>query len=229
MPIPIARESGWTSLIAVDEDGAVPADPEPSPSPFDGGGENAPAGASPPMTTNTVAIEVVDAAWHDLAVEDAVRTAAEAALTNKTAAEAALTNKTAAEAALTNKTATPVDVSIALVSDAESRELNRGHRGQDKPTNVLSFPVPDAIARSVRPRPLGDIVLARGVVVAEATDAGLPIHHHVSHLVVHGCLHLLGFDHETDEQAEAMEAIEIAVLADLGIPNPYTRSEEDAR
>lgn len=187
----------------------MPADPEPSPIPFDGGGETAPAGASPSMTTNSVAIELVDAAWHELAVEKAVRTAV--------------------EATLANRAVMPVDVSVALVSDAEIRGLNRAHRGQDKPTNVLSFPVPDAIARTVRPRPLGDIVLAHGVVVAEAREAVVPIHHHVGHLVVHGCLHLLGFDHETDQEAEVMEAIEVAVLAGLDIPNPYTRSGEDER
>lgn len=112
---------------------------------------------------------------------------------------------------------------IALGDDASVQELNHRYRGKDKPTNVLSFPAPPAghPAGDAEPRALGDLVLAYETLVREAGEQGIPLAHHLQHLVVHGLLHLLGFDHETDGDAEKMEAIEVEALAGLRIPNPY--------
>jgi probable rRNA maturation factor len=109
-------------------------------------------------------------------------------------------------------------VSIALSSDAEVAVLNAQFRGKAKPTNVLSFPAGFGAPAGF----LGDIILAEETVSREAAEQGTPFAHHVQHLVVHGVLHLLGFDHETAADAERMEALEISVLAELGIANPYT-------
>lgn len=107
---------------------------------------------------------------------------------------------------------------LALADDALVRDLNRRFRGKDRPTNVLSFPSGEPPAPGGM---LGDIVLARETVEREAALDGKPFDHHLIHLVIHGMLHLLGYDHESDEEAEAMERLETAVLADLGIPDPY--------
>lgn len=119
----------------------------------------------------------------------------------------------------------PAELSIVLGDDALVQALNRQWRGQDKPTNVLSFPVePAALPRGV-PRLLGDVVLAFETVAAEAATQGKPLAHHLRHLIVHGVLHLLGFDHEAVGEAERMEALEVAVLAELGVPDPYRITE----
>jgi probable rRNA maturation factor len=114
----------------------------------------------------------------------------------------------------------PVEISLLLSDDASVQDLNRRWRGLDKPTNVLSFPAsaprsPDGI------RALGDLVLAWETVAREAEQEGKPVADHVTHLVVHGTLHLLGYDHEIEHEAEAMEAREVEALAHLGIANPY--------
>ncbi len=119
------------------------------------------------------------------------------------------------------------EVSVVLADDAMMRELNRQYRGKDMPTNVLAFPADDA-AVAGRARLLGDIVLAFETARGEAAERSRPLADHVSHLVVHGMLHLLGLDHETDAQAAAMEALETAILAGLGVANPYA-VVEDAR
>ena len=115
-----------------------------------------------------------------------------------------------------------VSLSLLFTSDAKILEINRHWRGKATATNVLSFPVSaETPVPAGEPRPLGDIALAFGVISREAVEQTTPIAHHVTHLIVHGALHLLGYDHETDSEAEAMEAREIMILAGLGIENPY--------
>lgn len=115
----------------------------------------------------------------------------------------------------------PAEVSLVLADDATVRDLNRDWRGKDKPTNVLSFPAEDDFPMPDAPRLLGDIVLARETVAREALEQSKSFDHHLSHLVVHGLLHLLGYDHIEDREAEEMEALEIDLLAAMGIPDPY--------
>ena len=117
------------------------------------------------------------------------------------------------------------EVSIKFTSDAEVQTLNAEWRGKDKPTNVLSFPMAEPEDLAAAPM-LGDIVLARGVCEAEAADKRITVESHAAHLVVHGMLHLLGYDHETsDADAEEMEGIERRALASLGIADPYQLTE----
>lgn len=113
-----------------------------------------------------------------------------------------------------------VEISIALADDPLLQQLNRDYRGQDKPTNVLSFPA-DAPAHAAGPRLLGDVVLARTTLLAEARRQQKLPADHLSHLVVHGVLHLLGYDHEGDDEAVVMEKLETGVLSGLGISDPY--------
>jgi probable rRNA maturation factor len=124
------------------------------------------------------------------------------------------------------------ELGLVLADDARLRTLNRTWRGVDRPTNVLAFPAdgPDTGGGTVGgatgkpgapPRQLGDVVLAYETVAAEARAQRKPIAAHLSHLVVHGVLHLLGFDHETAAEAADMEAAEVAILAGLGWPDPY--------
>lgn len=113
------------------------------------------------------------------------------------------------------------ELSIVFSDDAAIRELNSGWRGKDKPTNVLSFPAFPVSGGGALPPMLGDIVLAAETVSREAELEEKPIGHHLSHLIIHGLLHLLGYDHETDAEAENMEAVERAALARLAIPDPY--------
>lgn len=126
-----------------------------------------------------------------------------------------------------------IELSIRLTGDAEVRTLNAQYRHKDKPTNVLSFPMvqPDLLQTIGQNSDdgevlLGDIVLAHGVCAAEAAARRLTIEQHATHLIVHGTLHLLGYDHMVEDEAEAMEAIEIAALAALGLPDPYLICEE---
>lgn len=119
----------------------------------------------------------------------------------------------------------PVEVSVLLADDATVQALNRTWRGQDRPTNVLSFPAAPQPAHAGAAVPLGDVVLAYDTLLRESAERSKPLGHHLAHLLVHGTLHLLGQDHETGEaDAEAMEALEIAALAGLGIPDPYADS-----
>jgi probable rRNA maturation factor len=115
-------------------------------------------------------------------------------------------------------------VSIALMSDAQVRSLNKAFRGKDSPTNVLSFPSASPVGsiwNQAGPVFLGDVALAYETVAREASEQGKPIQNHAAHLVVHGVLHLTGFDHETGSDAERMEATERLILGKFGIPDPY--------
>jgi probable rRNA maturation factor len=113
-------------------------------------------------------------------------------------------------------------VDISLSDDAEQRRLNRTYRGKDRSTNVLAFPqsAPEA-AHPGPPLLLGDVVLAFETVQREAAEQGKPFADHVCHLVIHGVLHLLGFDHDTAGGAAVMESREVKILAGLGVPDPY--------
>lgn len=117
----------------------------------------------------------------------------------------------------------PSEAAVRVAPDEAVRALNAAYRGKDKPTNVLSFPAPDGAPGDTEDALfLGDIIIASGVLAAEAADRDIPLSHHLQHLVIHGLLHLLGYDHETGpDDAEEMEAIEIAALARLSVPNPY--------
>ncbi|GAA4013934.1 rRNA maturation RNase YbeY [Sphingomonas swuensis] len=122
--------------------------------------------------------------------------------------------------------ARPVEISVVLTDDEQVRALNAEWRGKDKPTNVLSFPQaePDEFESARQPGPelmLGDIVLAYETCAREAEEKALPLRAHTAHLMVHGTLHLLGYDHLDDSTAEDMEARETRALARLGIANPY--------
>jgi probable rRNA maturation factor len=115
-----------------------------------------------------------------------------------------------------------------LTDDAGIRTLNSNWRGVDKPTNVLSFPALQPTGPSGAddaPRMLGDIAIAYETTRKEADDEQKPFDHHLSHLAVHGFLHLIGYDHENDDDAEAMETLEQEILAQLGIPDPYADRE----
>lgn len=126
-----------------------------------------------------------------------------------------------------------IEVAVRLTSDDEVHALNRQYRGKDKPTNVLSFPMIQAdLLETVTQNSddgevlLGDIVLAHGVCLAEAAERGISVEDHATHLIVHGCLHLLGYDHGDDPEAEAMEEMERAALRDLGLHDPYLVRED---
>ena len=115
-----------------------------------------------------------------------------------------------------------VALSVALMTDRGVRRLNRDFRGQDRPTNVLSFPTARVPRSPKAPRvEIGDVALALGVVRREARAQGKTAADHLAHLMVHGVLHLLGYDHETDHDAERMETLERKALAALGIADPY--------
>jgi probable rRNA maturation factor len=153
------------------------------------------------MTDGPIDIEVEDQAWSQ-ALETVTAVVECAAL--------------AALATPAGRTSPRRNMVILMASDEAVRELNARYRGQDAVTNVLSFPA--------QPNPaghLGDIALAYGICAAEAKAQGKPLADHLSHLVAHGVLHLLGYDHETDGDAEVMEDLERAILAPLGVPDPY--------
>jgi probable rRNA maturation factor len=136
---------------------------------------------------------------------------------------AAIVRKAVRSAAIAASTPR-AELAIVLTDDSAIQALNRDWRGQDKPTNVLSFPA----AKSPRRRkgdpaegPLGGIVIARETVAREARSERKPLGDHLAHLAVHGFLHLVGYDHETARDAKRMEALEVKILAALGIPDPY--------
>lgn len=133
--------------------------------------------------------------------------------------DAAILTRAAGDAALASQ-GREGEVSVLLTDDAAVRDLNDEFRGKDQPTNVLSFPAtenPEGF--------LGDVALAYGVCAREAAEQGKALADHLQHLVVHGVLHLLGYDHEDDAEAEGMEALERTILAGLGIADPYAAEQ----
>lgn len=119
-----------------------------------------------------------------------------------------------------------LELSVVLTDDAQIQTLNHDYRDKDKPTNVLSFPQIDwsdelALERMLPLQNLGDIIIAFETVQREASEQDKTLNEHFIHLLTHGILHLFGHDHENDEEAELMEALEIRILADIGIKNPY--------
>src|SRR5438270_1799407 len=123
------------------------------------------------------------------------------------------------------------ELAVMLTDDSGIRTLNSNWRGIDKPTNVLSFPALQAPAGAPAdaPRMLGDIAIAFETTRKEADEEQKPFDHHLSHLAVHGFLHLIGYDHENDDDAEAMEGLEREILAQLGIPDPYADRDPDEK
>ncbi len=160
----------------------------------------------------TIDLAIDDDSW----VTDVAAPAALQALAERAVA-AALRQVDRAEVTVPNG----ADVSLVLCDDAFIQGLNRQWRGIDAPTNVLSFPS----AAPVRATTLGDIVVAYETVAREAAERGTTRADHLTHLVVHGLLHLLGLDHEAEEEAERMEALEVRALAALGIASPYDEAQ----
>jgi probable rRNA maturation factor len=170
--------------------------------------EPAPAEPEPP---EPLSLAILDEAgdWSAFAGHDAAIRAAAAAL----AAHPRCRRAQSAEAC------------VVLADDSLVQSLNRSYRGKDAPTNVLSFPFQGGPPGTLRSRHLGDVVLAAETILNEASEQGIAPVHHLQHLVVHGLLHLLGFDHDTEAQAEAMERLEVQILATLGVPDPYAAAE----
>ena len=147
-------------------------------------------------------------------------------------AEAVIQGAIAAAAETVDQDVGEAELAVMLTDDAGIRTLNLNWRGVDKATNVLSFPAlqpsrPSA-ADDDAPRMLGDIAIAYQTMRKEADEEQKPFEHHLSHLAVHGFLHLIGYDHDKDDDAEAMETLEQEILAQLGIPNPYADRDPHA-
>jgi probable rRNA maturation factor len=143
-------------------------------------------------------------------------------------AEAVIQRAIAAAAEIAAADVGEAELAVMLTDDAGIRTLNKNWRGIDKPTNVLSFPALQPTGPSGpddAPRMLGDIAIAYQTTRREADDEQKPFDHHLSHLAVHGFLHLIGYDHENDEDAEDMESLETEILAQLGIPDPYAERD----
>jgi probable rRNA maturation factor len=139
-------------------------------------------------------------------------------------AETVIQRAIAAAAETVEADVSQAELAVMLTDDAGIRTLNSNWRGIDKPTNVLSFPALQPTGRSgpdAAPRMLGDIAIAYQTARMEADDEQKPFEHHLSHLAVHGFLHLIGYDHEKDDDAETMETLEAEILAQLGIPDPF--------
>ena len=146
---------------------------------------------------------------------------------NEPEADAVIQRAIAAAADTVDEDVADAEIAVMLTDDSGIRTLNSNWRGIDKPTNVLSFPALQAPAGapSDAPRMLGDIAIAFETTRKEADDEQKPFDHHLSHLAVHGFLHLVGYDHENDDDAETMESLETEILAKLGIPDPYADQE----
>lgn len=138
--------------------------------------------------------------------------------------EAILTIALAALAAKASLPDSDLEVSVCLTNDERVQELNKQYRQKDKPTNVLSFPQDDSLddkGADEMAIMLGDIVLSHDTILKEAKEQKKSFKDHYSHLLVHGCLHLAGYDHDTDEDADEMETLEISILEKLNVNNPY--------
>jgi probable rRNA maturation factor len=139
-------------------------------------------------------------------------------------AEAVIHRAISAAAEIADSDVGEAELAVMLTDDSGIQTLNRNWRGIDKPTNVLSFPAlqpTESGTPNDAPRMLGDIAIAYQTTRKEADDEQKPFDHHLSHLAVHGFLHLIGYDHEKDDDAETMESLEQEILAQLGIPDPY--------
>jgi probable rRNA maturation factor len=171
----------------------------------------------PGSSSLEIAVSVHDAAWLDALADLEGR--AQAVVRSALRLAGDLEGAGVADARL--------EVSLVFTDDAEQRRLNHSYRQRDAATNVLSFPNMEeadrgaAAAASAAPRLLGDVVLARETVAREARDQDKRLEDHVAHLLVHGVLHLLGYDHQNNDEAERMEALETAILAEMGIADPY--------
>ncbi|GAA3843622.1 rRNA maturation RNase YbeY [[Pseudomonas] carboxydohydrogena] len=141
-------------------------------------------------------------------------------------AEEVVQRAIAAAAALVELPAEDTEVAVMLADDARVRELNKEWRGQDKATNVLSFPAAQPPGATPQPLMLGDIAIAYETTRLEAETEGKPFQNHLSHLAIHGFLHLLGYDHLDDTEAEEMEGLEREILASLGIADPYLINDQ---
>ncbi len=147
---------------------------------------------------------------------------------NEPDAEAVIQRAIAAAADKVDDDVGEAELAVMLTDDPGIRTLNNNWRGIDKPTNVLSFPAlqPEGARKpSDAPRLLGDIAIAYETTRREADEEGKPFEHHLSHLAIHGFLHLIGYDHENDADAEEMESLETEILEQLGIPDPYADRE----
>jgi len=145
-------------------------------------------------------------------------------------AEAVIHRAIATAAEIANADHGEAELAVMLTDDDGIRTLNSNWRGIDKPTNVLSFPAlqpTGPVGPDDAPRMLGDIAIAYQTTRKEADDEQKPFEHHLSHLAVHGYLHLIGYDHENDADAEIMESLETEILAQLGIPDPYADRDSD--
>lgn len=140
-------------------------------------------------------------------------------------AEAIIQRAIGAAAQISDADVGDAEIAVMLTDDAGIRTLNNNWRGIDKPTNVLSFPALQPTGPDDVPRMLGDIAIAYETTRREADDEQKPFDHHLSHLAVHGFLHLIGYDHENDDDAETMETLETEILAQLGIPDPHADRE----
>jgi probable rRNA maturation factor len=165
-----------------------------------------PRAASPRVAVSVI---VEHDAWRDVIAEPVplLRRAAAAAVAEARRARRSRSSRTP-------------QVAVALIDDRAMQKLNKTYRGKDKPTNVLSFPAGEADSTRAT-RPLGDVAIALGTVKREAKAQGKSVGDHLTHLMVHAVLHLLGYDHESDPDAEEMEALERKALATLGIADPY--------
>ena len=141
-------------------------------------------------------------------------------------AEAVINRAVAAAAEMADADTGDAELAVMLTDDSGIRTLNQNWRGIDKATNVLSFPAlqPTGDTPDDMPRMLGDIAIAYETTRREADEEDKPFENHLSHLAVHGFLHLIGYDHDNDGDAEAMETLEREILAEIGIPDPYAGS-----